>query len=74
MGKQPERPEWLFVPSAATGGKLTTKGAIEIRAYIEHLETESAARMECIRHLRKERTDLSIQIMELEEQLSEARS
>jgi hypothetical protein len=39
--------------------------------YIEYLEKESSARMDAIRHLRDERTELSIQIMELEEQLTE---
>ena len=39
------------------------------REYIEHLEAESSARMACIRHLRDQRAELGIQIMELEAEI-----
>lgn len=45
----------------------------DYRSRIKELETESNARMESIRALRDERTNLGIQIMELEEKLEAAK-
>ena len=73
MGDTPNRPGWIWEKEADERYLYRAKGTQDVRDYIEHLETESAARMDCIRQLRRQRTELSIQIMELEEQLGEAR-